>query len=196
MTAQKVALYWNCKTPEGWNRYPAAIGRNGKGRPRYARVGNAQKLYPEGHYDLRHTEDRKTIWTNVGEDAAEAQAQQVLTARRLAVERGAAEAGIQIIVPDSRTDLGKKSKEYTERQIARGKKRASQTFTTAIEEFLPIAKVQYADELSEQVILRWYAALRKKGNSNRTVYNKHVSVFGFLKWCGIDTKPLAAKAPD
>lgn len=196
MTAQKVALYWTCKTPEGWKRYPAAIGRNGKIRPRYAQVGKAQKLYPVGHYDLRHTEDRKTVWTNVGEDSAEAQAQQDLTARRLAVERGAAEAGIQVIVPKGRIDLSKKAKEYIERQIARGKNESAITFKGAIKEFLPSAKAEYADQLSEQAILRWYAALRKKGNSNRTIHNKHISVFGFLKWCGIDTKPLAAKAPD
>jgi integrase len=56
-------------------------------------------------------------------------------------------------------------------------------------------KVQFADQLTEALILRWYAALRTKKNSNRTIYNKHISVFGFLKWCGIDTKKLATKAP-
>ncbi|MGB6691047.1 MAG: hypothetical protein WBE76_24705 [Terracidiphilus sp.] len=43
--------------------------------------------------------------------------------------------------------------------------------------------------------MRWYAALRAKKNSDRTIYNKHVSVFGFLSWAGVDTKKLTAKAP-
>jgi integrase len=51
----------------------------------------------------------------------------------------------------------------------------------------------YADQLTEEIILRWYAALRKRGNSNRTLYNKHILIFGFLTWCGV--KHLAMKAP-
>jgi hypothetical protein len=26
MSTLKVALYWTCKIPQGWKRYPAAIG--------------------------------------------------------------------------------------------------------------------------------------------------------------------------
>jgi hypothetical protein len=42
------------------------------------------------------------------------------------------------------------------------------------------------------VVLR---ALRAKKNADRTIYNKHVSVFGFLSRAGIDTKTLVQKAP-
>src|ERR1019366_1549790 len=97
MMAQKVALYYTCKTKQGWKRYPAAMGRNGKIRPLYAQVGDAQKLYPEGHYDLRHTENRKTIWTNVGVDAAAAHAEQLQAAKRFKVRAAADDAGIQIV---------------------------------------------------------------------------------------------------
>jgi hypothetical protein len=68
----KVGLYWNCLTASGWRRFPAAMGRNGKIRLQFAQVRNTQLHYPKGHYDLRHTEDRKTVWTNVGSDATEA----------------------------------------------------------------------------------------------------------------------------
>ena len=70
MAGRKVALFWYCKTPSGWRHLSAAMGRNGKIRPRHAQVGNEQILYPEGHYELRHYESRKAVWTNVGDDAA------------------------------------------------------------------------------------------------------------------------------
>lgn len=38
MTAPKVTLYWVCKTEDGWKRHKAAIGRNGKIRPKSAQV--------------------------------------------------------------------------------------------------------------------------------------------------------------
>jgi hypothetical protein len=77
VTAPKVTLYWTGKTPGGWKRYPAAIERNGKVRPRYAQVGGAQQLFETGHYECRHLEDGKTVWKNVGEDASIARAEQL-----------------------------------------------------------------------------------------------------------------------
>jgi integrase len=195
MTQPKVTLYWNCKTPNGWKRFPAAIGRNGKIRPRFAQVKKAQVLYEDGHYECRFNQDGKYVWKNVGADAAIAQAEQIHLGRVLTARVAACEAGTEIVETPGRVQLRNKAKEYKERQIARGKKRAAVTFGTAIEEFLPSVKVQFADELTETVINRWYTALRAKKNSDRTIYNKHVSVFGFLKWCKLDTKHLAEKAP-
>lgn len=195
MAQRKVTLYWVCKTPEGWKRYPAAIGRNGKIRPRYAQVGDAQKFFEVGHYECRYLEDGKTVWKNVGEEAAVAQAEQLHTARILTAQGAAEAAGTKIVETPGRINLKVKAEEYTERQIARGKKRAAVTFKTAIEEFMSVVRVPYADQLTETLILRWYAALCAKKNADRTIYNKHVSVFGFLRWAGVDTKKLAERAP-
>jgi integrase len=196
MTQPKVSLYWTCKTDHGWKRYPAAIGRNGKIRPRYAQVDkHTQTLFEHGHYECRFNKDGKFVWKNVGEDASIAQAQQQQIAKTLTAQSAAADAGTQIVETDGRVNLKTKAKEYTERQIARGKNRAAVTFCTAIEEFLPVVRVPFADQLTEALITRWYTDLRKKGNSPRTIYNKHISVFGFLKWAKVDTKKLAEKAP-
>jgi integrase len=195
VTQPKVSLYWVCKTPQGWKRYPAAIGRNGKIRPRHAQVKSSQVFYEDGHYECRFNQEGKFVWKNVGEDAAIAQAEQLHLGRVLAARAAAGEAGTEIVETPGRVQLRTKAKEYKERQIARGKNRAAVTFGTAIEEFLPSVKVRFADELTEALINRWYTALRTKKNSDRTIYNKHVSVFGFLKWCKLDTKHLAVKAP-
>src|SRR5271167_1614080 len=142
MAGRKVALFWYCKTPSGWRHLSAAMGRNGKIRPRHAQVGNEQILYPEGHYELRHYESRKAVWTNVGDDAACALAAQQQSVKRLTVEKAADEAGVEIVAGPSRVNLKQKSQAYLDRQIARGKISHSQTFRAAIEDFLPIAGVE------------------------------------------------------
>jgi integrase len=195
MAGKKVSLFWYCKTPGGWKHLSAAMGRNGKIRPRYARVGNEQILYPEGHYELRHYENRKAVWTNVGDAAACALAAQEQAVKRFAAEKAAGEAGVEIVAGPSRVNLRQKSQAYLDRQIARGKISHAEAFKNAIDEFIPCAGIEYADQLTEEIILRWYAALRKNGNSNRTIHNKHVAVFGFLRWCGVNTKPLAERTP-
>lgn len=191
----KVTLYWVCKTLDGWKRYRAAIGRNGKIRPRHAQIGKTQQLIEQGHYECRfRAEDGKTIWKNVGEDASLAQAEQLHISRILTAQVAAEDAGTKIVEIPNRVNLKLKSQEFIERQIARGKKRAAVLFGTAIDEFLPIVKVQFADQLTEAIIMRWYVVLRGK-NSDRTIYNKHMFVFQFLNWVGLDTAKLAIKAP-
>jgi len=195
MNSPKVSLHYCCKTPDGWKRLPAAMGRNGKIRPRFAQVASAQIQYPQGHYELRHMQDGKMVWRNVGEDAAAAQAEQILTSRRLAVRVAAKAADIKVEDAPSKVSLREQAKAFVERQTARGKQESVITFENALEEFLFVAGVDNADQLTEQIILRWYAALRKRGNSERTINNKHVSIFGFLNWAGINTKALAKQAP-
>lgn len=195
MTAPKVTLYWVCKTGEGWKRYPAAWGRNGKIRPRFAQIGNAQQFIEVGHYECRFLEGGKTVWKNVGEDAAVADASQLALAKTLTARVSAKAAGTTIVEAPGRVHLKRKADDFKARQITRGKKRAAVTFGTAIAGFLTAVKVTYADELTEAHILRWYAALQKIKNGPRAIYNKHISVFGFLKWAKVDTKKLAEKAP-
>ena len=195
MAAKKVALYWHCKTPEGWKRYPAAIGRNGKVRPGHAQVGHAQTLYPEGHYVLRQTEGRKTVWTNVGDDASHAKAEQILVSSRVAAKSAAQAAGTEIVEIGGRVHMRRKAAAFLERQQARGKLKSVERFRSAFDEFIASTRVEYADQLDEQKVLRWHSEMRKKGNTDRTIHNKHISLFGFLKWAGINTKSLVERAP-
>jgi integrase len=195
MADPKVSLYWTCKTSAGWKRYPAAWGRNGKVRPGYAQVGKAQLHFPAGHYELRYSKDRKTVWENVGENSVDAVTAMDALAATLRARVAAEEAGTTIVEAPGRINLRSRADDYLQRQRDRGKNRGAETFETAIDEFLPIVKVRYADQLAEEHITRWYGALRAKKNSDRTIYNKHISVFGFLKWAGVSTKELAERAP-
>ena len=193
--APKVSLYLLCKTQEGWKRYPAAIGRNNKVRPGYAQLGAAQKQFEGGKYQLRWVIEGKTFWESVGDDATFARAAQDTKQKTLVAQVAAEDAGAKIVETPGRIDLKKKAKAYVSRQEDRGKAESVLTFNTAIDSFMNSAGVRFADELTEQHITRWYGALRKQGNSPRTIANKHQSVFAFLRWLGIDTKKLAEKRP-
>jgi integrase len=154
-----------------------------------------QILYPDGRYVLRRTENRKTVWVPAGVDAMHARAEQILAESRLVAQNAAQAAGTQIVETGGRVHLRRKALAYIERQEARGKLSHVERFRSAFAEFMVSTGADYADQLSEQKVLRWYADMRRKGNEDRTIHNKHISVFGFLRWAGIDTKALAARAP-
>ena len=106
----KVSLYLLCKTPEGWKRYPAAIGRNNKVRPGYAQVGNAQKQFGGGMYQLRWVIEGKTFWGSVGDDATFARAAQDAKQKMLVAHTAAEDAGAKVVDTPGRIDLKKKAK--------------------------------------------------------------------------------------
>lgn len=193
--AHRVKLYLLGKTPRGWKRYPAAMGKNGKVRPGRAVVNGVQQLFATYRYQLRHWDGSKMVWRNTELDAAQAAADAKQLSRRLAAKTAAVAAGTSIPEESPRIALTLSAERFAERQAARGKERSVEVFWPAADDFLTAVGVHYADELTEQHILRWYASLREAGNSDRTIYNKHCTVMGWLKWAGVDTRKLAAKAP-
>jgi integrase len=196
MKNPKVSLYWHCKTPDGWRRLPAVLGRNGKVRPRYAQVGDEQILYPTGHYEVRHYENRKVVWRNVGDDAAVALAAQQQQQKALKAGAAAADAGLELVTsPTEGVPLLEKSREYIQRQISRGKLRHAKICTAVLGDFVQMVGVRYAEQLTEAVMLDWYTKLAERGNDKYTIHNKHIAVVGWLKWCGVSTKPLAPDGP-
>jgi integrase len=196
MANKKVSLIRLCKTDAGWKRLPIVIGKNGKIRPGYALVNGEPVLFPEGHYELRMYEGKRTVYRNVGEDAAEALAAQQKHTHLLLAKDSADSAGVQIVGEVAgRQSLSKKKDEYIQRHLAKGQVRASETATIAIDDFLEATRLIYADQITEASVLTFYTFLRKRGNQDRTIYNKHVSLFGWFKWMGLDTRKLAEKPP-
>jgi integrase len=186
-----------CKTEQGWGRFPAARGRNGKVRPNFITVKEIQRgPYPEGHYELRLYDGSKVQYRNVGDDPTDALAACDRESRLRLLRDDAKQVGAQVVEDANvRLHLRKKAVKFLERQRARGHVRAAQTGKIAIDDFLAITSHTYADEITEDSILTYYAKLRERGNQDRTIYNKHRSLFGYLKWMGVDTHKLAERAP-
>lgn len=68
MANRKVSLVRLCKTPSGWRRYLVAFDGEGSVRPLGVSGRGQEKKYPEGHYELRYYEGRRTKYDNVGSD--------------------------------------------------------------------------------------------------------------------------------
>jgi integrase len=192
-----VALVRYCKTPKGWRRLPVVFGRNGKVRPDYVLLKGQPVACPVGHYEVRFFRGRKTVYRNVGENPQEALAEAERQANLLVARDVVEAAGAQLVEPDpERKTIAEQQTKYIRHLVAHGHQRASETFGTACREFRNIVTCAYPDQITRGDIDDWYLALQDQGNSQRTIHNKHVSMFAFLKWCGVDTKALATKAPD
>jgi hypothetical protein len=59
---------------------------------------------------------------------------------------------------------------------------AAQTYGRALKDFRDAVDITRADQIDESVMLKFQSALREKGNSDRTIANKHAAVKAFV--CG------------
>jgi integrase len=193
--AKKVSLIRLCKTNEGWKRYPAVIGGNGRLKPNYASVDGVPMEFKQGHYELRYYIGPKLVYENVGDDAPKALA--ALEKKRLTfvARKSALDAGVRIVEEVGRVSLRTAAERFVERTKAKGSLVAAEAQRQAVNEFMVSITAEYADEVTEEIVLRHYSGLKKMGNSQRTVANKHTHLKGFLRFAGVDVKTVMAHSP-
>jgi integrase len=199
MANQKVTLMRYCRVDEGehavWKRYPVAFGKNGKIRPDYVRINTQQVHCPTGHYELRYYEGSKLRYENVGTNAQTALTKKIAKEKALAAKSAADVAGIQLVEQEGRKNLRKEADLYIKDLENAGKKEALRQARHALAEFIPSTKKTFIDELKKDDFYDFYAALRKRGCSPRTVANKDQRLRSFLSFAGFDPKRLMPGKP-
>lgn len=201
-TRLATALMVRYKDSDGWHRAPAVYARNRRVRSGFALIEGIPAAVADFAYEIRYYKDRKPKYKAAGHNAADAEAQRKQLQDELEAKAVSESVGGRFVsagedaADPQRIHLRKRAKAYITRQKARGKLASLQTFENAFDEFMSSVKVEYADELIEDVVLRWHAWMREHGNEARTIHNKHGSVFSFLRWAGVDTKKILKRAPE
>jgi integrase len=199
MANKKVVLVRKCKTPDGWRRYPAVIGANGRLKPDAVLVGDVEVKYPVGHYELRSYVGSKLVYTRVkGDTPADA-----LNALKNAVKRAhavaaAGEANVPIVVDDNRVLLKDAQKKFIAAAEARGAMEAAEVYKRTLDDFFLRCTKLYADQLSHDDVVEFHRAMRKHGLSDRTVKNRHMNLRAFLLYLKFDKdeiKEIAGPTP-
>jgi hypothetical protein len=193
LTAKLVRI---CKTPEGWRRYPVVIGKNGRIRPGYVSVGSRLEHFPVGRYEIRKFEGKKPVYTSVGEDATDAlnalhKEKQLLAAKHLLADVPT----VQLVEEPGRAILAKQLQRCVTAAKDRGAMVAADSYQRCSEEFLLVTGRVYVDQIVADDLTDYHKTLRKRGMSDRTIHNHHMNVTSFLRFCGLDIKKLAPRAP-
>lgn len=190
-----VSLVWYAKTPNGWKRFNVLTGANGRIRTGVVRENGKEVKYPIGRFQLRMYAGTKTIYRAAGANAAEAE-----TARRRALIRSdirqdAASIGLTIPVEAARVQVSSAGSRFVQRTRDSQATVAANVYQAALRDFSETMSVTYVDEIDGDVMLAFNAAMRKRGNGDRTVVNKHLRVCAFLRWAGVDLKAKGIRVP-
>jgi integrase len=192
----KAALVRYCKTPEGWRRYPAVIGKNGRVKPGFVTVKGQMVEYPIGRYEIRKFVGKKLVYLSAGEHAVDA-LQALLKETHLMAARDLLTdvQGVKLVEEAGRLQLAKQLRRFLEATFDRGSTVAADVYRLGCEEFLRVIGKTFVDQVTPEDLLIFQKALRKRGIGDRTIHNRHMSVMAFLRFCGVDTKKLAPRAP-
>jgi integrase len=191
-----VSLVWRAKTEAGWKYFPVVMGRNGRIRKGVVKVGGKEVSYPDGHFEVRYYEGRKTKYKNVGTDATEA-VNECNRMQHLSDARdSAASAGVSVVEPATRKTIKAEAARWVKDTEDRGALEAAQVNRTALAAFqVANPRLVFLEEITSESAVAFWNFLRKQGKSDRTVYNAHMRLTGFLKFAGIDYKAWRLRAP-
>ncbi len=195
MAERKVTLLALCKTEIGWRRFAVPYGKNGRPKPGVVLVDGVERSYPELRYQVRHYEDRKPVYKNVGAHVSDANAALKKQAQVLAVVDAAEDAGVKLAPDTGRLRLATEYPRFLQATLDRGSKVAHTVYKEAVREFLPICGKTFADELTAEDVLRYRRALRDRGLADRTIFNRHRNLLAFLRWLKLDLKAVAPSQP-
>jgi integrase len=143
---------------------------------------------------LRKYAGDRLVYTPAGTDAAEAYSRQKTEQKERTARVVAKDAGVKVIPKVSGRDLKADIELFLERTRSAGSMEAAQTYGVALKDFREAVNITSANQIDEGVMLKFHATLRKKGNGDRTVANKHAAVKAFVIWLKMDPEILG-KAP-
>jgi integrase len=193
MSNRTVTLIRNCKTPNGWKRFPVVFSKNGRIKPNVVLVDGSECNYPEGVYQLRSYIGKAPQYVSVGKNAATALNALVKASRVSEIKADAANEGIQIVPEDGRKRLATELRGFRDSALDRGSAVAEDVYRLACDDFLTHCGKEYVDEVTTEDVSKWHGAMRRRGLSDRTVYNRHTSVKSFLKY--LDIVKIAPRNP-
>jgi integrase len=194
MANRRVTLVIYAKTDTGWRRYPAVIGNNGRVRPGFGLVAGKAVAFETYRYELRRYEGRKMFYTPAGTDAAEAYAAQKREHAKTVARVVAQDAGVQVVGGADRPIQAEIAR-FIQRTKDAGSLEAAEVYRVALEDFIAATKISSTSQITPDLMLRFHTELRRKGNGDRTVHNKHTNVKAFVLWLGLDAKKTVGKAP-
>jgi len=195
MANKRVSLVRKCKTPQGWKRYPALMSANGKVKTDAVTVRGVEMTYPIGHYELGSYVGSKRVWTRVSGNATDALAALKLAQKRANAVVIAGDAGVKVVSDPTRLALREAAPRFVQAALGRKSMEAAEIYQRTLEDFLATCSKVYADELTNDDVLKWHAKMRGAGLSDRTVHNRHASLRAFILSLGLDVKTIAGKAP-
>lgn len=182
MAIKKITLCWYAKTGSTWKYFPAILENfHGMKQARHGWVLDKGQLveYPVGRYVLRSYVEGRKVYHPVESCNPRDAVLALNHANRVARLSGDAQGRLALI--------RHAAKAYIDDCRQRGVLEAAAQARLTLDEFVPRANATYVSSVTRDTILKYHAAMRARGLSERTIANRHDRLKAFFRWCKVDT---------
>jgi hypothetical protein len=195
MDGKAVTLMIRYKDATGtWRRSPAARGANGRVKPSHAVVNGVVFPIENGTYDLRHTVERRTVYTPAGKRAAVADTKRIqLENTKSIVAQAATNPDVEVVEITDRATLKGMAAAYIRDAEGRNANEAADKARLVTVEFMGLMRRRkkfHVDQIVRDDFFFFHAALRARGCGDRTVANSHERLASWLRFGGMDRKNI------
>jgi integrase len=189
----KITLCWNAKTDpnnnKSWRYFiPIFEKHHGAIQVKHGWVKDKGQLveYPNGRYVLRSRRDGKRVYTSLDTCNPTFAVVELQKARRAAL--GADDTQRRLAV------LKNAATAYIDDCKARDAMGAYRDAKLVLGEFVPLCKyITHTRSITRKDVLNYHKWLRAKGNSARTIWNKHNRLLSFLRFAKGDLTVMPPK---
>ena len=183
MANKKVTLVWYCKVPgRGWRYFPAVYHIKDAmltPKPGWAKENGVGVEYPQGRFMLRsYDAEGRNIYVPVTEKNPHIVQNRLRSAQIRAIDRPKALDNLSV--------LKRAADAYVRDCKARKAMEAARDAKLVLGEFTAMANRTYIKGITREIVLDYHERLRRKGNSERTISNKHNRLFSFFRFCKAD----------
>jgi hypothetical protein len=153
-----------------------------------AKWSGQRRAFPFAGGVLRpaHVRGKKTVYRTVGSDATVAAAALAKTNRQITATLAAADANLKLVEENRIFDLRKSREKWLDKLAAEGKQASVESMTTAIDDFLEATRHTRSDQITDESMTALSAHLRRRGNKDRTIFNKAVALGSWFKFMKLD----------
>jgi len=179
---------------KGWRRGSVVLTKQGRIKPDVMIYGGSEIPCPDGRYQIVKHNGTKKIYTDLGNDPADALAQFKAAESKQSVRVAASRAGIELVEDDStRKTIRQYAGSFLEMHanLPHRSGDSAKRYTIITDTFLSVCKARYPEDITQEDVILWCGYMQRElGYEPRTRADRYMSLRGFLRYCGVDPGKL------
>ena len=156
--------------------------------------GGSEIPCPNGRYQIVRYAGTKKLYTDLGNEPADALAQFKAAESKQNVRVAAVRAGIELVEDDStRKTIKQYAADFLEmhKDLPHRSGDSISRYKTITDTFLSQCKARYPEDATKEDVIRWCGYLQRELNyTDRTRADRYLSLRGFLRYCGVNPGKL------
>jgi len=181
----------------GWRRGAAVFTKNGRLKPDVMLLAGVEVHCPRGRYQMRQYRGQNPVYTELGNDPADALSRFRAEEAKLKARAAAVAAGLEVTSPaDNRRTLRQYATDFLamHHSLPHRSDDSVSVYTMVTSSFIQQCRAAFPEDVTKEDVIRWHGWMRSElGYGDRTASNRYKALRGFLAYCSVEPGRIIPK---